>query len=249
MRDGALTSNAGTSTYTHRLSRGKELVVSSTPGNNEVRVRRVAIQVSATRLLVRAHALISSSSGWTKGELARDRHSHPVSPTNPRAVRFCASGALLRAAGEQLGLTIRLCRPGEAAAFVEPEPLAEAYQVVGAVLVESFLPTWGIEPAGDDEYGPTLYLPLRGGGLEVEHRLAWRTVLEEVNDANSVRHKAIAALLRLAAIESGKRIVDLSRPRKNGENSKHHPTPRLPINTAGRRFVAQQRVNRVPSLS
>lgn len=37
------------------------------------------------------------SSGWARGAYARDRHRHRVSPTSPRAVRYCMTGALIRA--------------------------------------------------------------------------------------------------------------------------------------------------------
>jgi hypothetical protein len=183
--------------------------VADTAGGNE-KSERLATATAAGRLLVQAHELVQASRGWTKRALARDRHSHPVSPTSDRAVRFCASGALLRAAGERFGFSLRPARKNESATFVAPEPLAEAYRVVGAVIVESFFPIFGIEVADDDDQGLTVSVPLLHlGEDDWPERMSWRELLETVNDARGVGHQAIVGLLRLSIVEAAERIFDV----------------------------------------
>lgn len=58
--------------------------------------RRKDLLQDAPLLLLYAEALLRYR-GWTRGAYARDRHGHPVNPTSARAVRFCATGALIRA--------------------------------------------------------------------------------------------------------------------------------------------------------
>lgn len=60
----------------------------------------------AARIVDRAIALCGERSGWTKKYFARDRSSHPVQATSPRATRFCLAGALIRAGGEELGIEL-----------------------------------------------------------------------------------------------------------------------------------------------
>jgi hypothetical protein len=54
------------------------------------------------QIITRALEIISEESRWTRGSLARLADSKPCASRNPRAVRFCAVGALNRAAGELL---------------------------------------------------------------------------------------------------------------------------------------------------
>jgi hypothetical protein len=44
--------------------------------------------------------LVENRMTWTRGTLARDRKSREVKPTDPRAVRWCAAGAIRKAAPE-----------------------------------------------------------------------------------------------------------------------------------------------------
>ena len=60
-------------------------------------------RLKALVLLAEAAQLIGDRRNWTTRALARDRHSHPVSPASERAVRWCLGGALLRAASERIG--------------------------------------------------------------------------------------------------------------------------------------------------
>jgi hypothetical protein len=54
----------------------------------------------ALPLLARAHELVSKPGGWTQGVFARAGNGRPVPLTSEKAVRFCISGAVLRAANE-----------------------------------------------------------------------------------------------------------------------------------------------------
>jgi hypothetical protein len=54
------------------------------------------------QIISRALEIISHESKWTRGSMARLVDGKPCASLNPRAVRFCAVGALYRAAGELL---------------------------------------------------------------------------------------------------------------------------------------------------
>ena len=56
------------------------------------------------QIIVRALELISDDSRWTGGAMARDARRRSCSAYAPQAVRFCALGAIARAAFELLGL-------------------------------------------------------------------------------------------------------------------------------------------------
>ncbi len=55
------------------------------------------------QIISRALELVSNEGTWAKGALARRADGMPCAPMHPRAVRFCAVGALQRAAGELFG--------------------------------------------------------------------------------------------------------------------------------------------------
>jgi len=55
------------------------------------------------QIIVRALELISDDSKWTEGTDARDARRRPCRVEAPEAVRFCAVGALARAAFELTG--------------------------------------------------------------------------------------------------------------------------------------------------
>lgn len=46
--------------------------------------------------LIAARALIEKPEFWIKGTLARDERGNYVNPTDPRAIQFCAVGAVTR---------------------------------------------------------------------------------------------------------------------------------------------------------
>lgn len=90
----------------------------------------------ALRVLERADELLEERSGWTRHEWARDRHSRPVTITNPRAARYCLGGAVFRAGHELLGVELPDWEP---AAIRPPLPLGIAF--VALVAVDD--PCWG----------------------------------------------------------------------------------------------------------
>ncbi len=50
-----------------------------------------------TQVIERARAYVALRSGWTRYTLALTRNNRDCDPTDPRAARFCAFGALVRA--------------------------------------------------------------------------------------------------------------------------------------------------------
>jgi len=54
------------------------------------------------QIISRALEIISDETKWTRGAMARLVDGKPCASLNPRAARFCAVGALNRAAGELL---------------------------------------------------------------------------------------------------------------------------------------------------
>jgi hypothetical protein len=55
--------------------------------------------VKEVDIIKKARELISDPKRWTKGAGARDKHGDPVPITNPGAVCWCVSGALVHVAG------------------------------------------------------------------------------------------------------------------------------------------------------
>ena len=55
------------------------------------------------QIILRALEIVSDESRWTAATLARDQHGRSCPVQAPEAVRFCAVGALARAAFELLG--------------------------------------------------------------------------------------------------------------------------------------------------
>jgi len=56
------------------------------------------------QIIARALEIVSDETKWTRGSMARLADSKPCGCLNPRAVCFCAVGALNRAAGEVLAV-------------------------------------------------------------------------------------------------------------------------------------------------
>lgn len=142
-----------------------------------------AARVAADRLLARAAQLIAEPSGWTKRELARDRHSKRVSPSSERAVHFCAGGALLRATSEQFEVGFCLGEAGDELvgdAWVLPLALAHYY------LGRAFL---------------LLYVPSADLASEQPNAVAdtkWLEVVNTVNDAPAIKHRHVVAGFEVA---------------------------------------------------
>ena len=55
------------------------------------------------QIILRALEIVSDENKWTAATLARDQHGRSCAFQAPEAVRFCAVGALARAALELLG--------------------------------------------------------------------------------------------------------------------------------------------------
>src|SRR5271169_2631949 len=82
------------------------------------------------QIIARALEIISDESKWTRGSMARMADGKACACLNPRAVRFCAVGALNRAAGEILAAN-RFYHASEA----EHEVLAANNEARGLALV------------------------------------------------------------------------------------------------------------------
>jgi hypothetical protein len=55
------------------------------------------------QIIARALEIVSDETKWTRGSMARTADGKACASLDPLAVRFCAVGALFRAAGELLG--------------------------------------------------------------------------------------------------------------------------------------------------
>ena len=159
----------------------------------------------AASLLQRASQLIDQRSGWTRDHFARDRHSHPVSPSSKRAVRFCVGGALLRATHEQFGITFVLPRAGEQPERFQFEPLQQAYRLLGLALA-SLLLKQGVTVREEQVGGESqlvLGLPesVEGAGVR-EERMSWETFVHALNDDRRIKHGQILTALLVAMIHA-----------------------------------------------
>jgi hypothetical protein len=158
-------------------------------------------------LIARTLELVATPAHWTRGHFARDRHSHPVSPTSPRAHRFCVGGALWRAAGERFGFTISVRGDGDS--FAPPIALELAYRGVGLALVEHLGTRFHLavreEDRDDDVLMPTLILR-DISGVRIEATTTWIVATNCLNDWRRVRHDDVLAALQtaLAAVERGR---------------------------------------------
>lgn len=72
--------------------------------------------ISVADVLERAADLIEPEGAWTQGWFARDKEGEEVNITSPRAVCFCALGAIGRIAGDFGSFTWRVREFAEAAA-------------------------------------------------------------------------------------------------------------------------------------
>jgi hypothetical protein len=69
------------------------------------------------QVLLGARALVEMRSTWTRHCLALTRNRRECDPTDPRAVRFCAYGALVRSAYDLTGDTTRAGLPAGSVAM------------------------------------------------------------------------------------------------------------------------------------
>ena len=151
----------------------------------------------AFHLILVARDIVDTPGAWTRKRLARDKHSHPVSPTSERAVRFCLSGALLRAASEEFGFSIQVVASGEPESFQAPQSLMSAYREVAL----SFPGIGGLIEERELEEGqlsePILAIP-SVKVVQGENELTWRHLVEAVRRAGGHLHERSAAALELS---------------------------------------------------
>ena len=133
--------------------------------------------------------------------LARDRHSHPVSPTSERAVRFCLSGALIRAAGEEFGFAVKLVKASEPVTFEPSEPLVAAYRAAALAFFRVFVA--GVEiselPGEPGKIGlaKTVWREEDGTPHELAD-VSWVALVEAANDMDEVSFPLIRMTLLVA---------------------------------------------------
>lgn len=167
-----------------------------------------ALREETRRLLERAAELVEERSHWTKRAFARDRHSHPVSASSERAERFCAGGALLRAASEQFGITFdtgaRLALTPDGVIVTEIEeiglpPLTATYQLLAHAFEWIILRPVGIRirvQRSDDGFVPTIVLPAADETGAIEEETSWSALVHTFND--HARHEWVLDAFTLA---------------------------------------------------
>jgi len=85
-----------------------------------------------TQVVERARAYVALRSSWTRYTLALTRNNRDCDPTDPRAARFCAFGALVRASYEITGDVDQARRlAGQTAIWMTGRETAEeAYEAI-----------------------------------------------------------------------------------------------------------------------
>jgi hypothetical protein len=85
-----------------------------------------------TQLIERARALVAVRSNWTRYTLALTRNNRDCEPTDAKAARFCAYGALVRAAYDLTGSADQARRlAGQAAMWITGRQTPEeAYEEI-----------------------------------------------------------------------------------------------------------------------
>lgn len=149
-------------------------------------------------ILVRAVTLIETPRSWTRRALARDRHSHPVSPTSKRAVRYCVGGALLRAAAERFDFEVKIAKAPDWSTVVHADDVIGAYRVLGEVMARLLLGEDVVEQNKDDWTKAIIRLRVGKGKREGEvvDEADWPAVVHTMNDHKTVSHAAVLLCLR-----------------------------------------------------
>lgn len=143
--------------------------------------------VQAISIVERALELCGQRSGWTRRVLARDRHSHEVDVTSPRACRFCAAGALIRATTE-----LHRWQPEIAAEelFSPPPGLMIAFRFCGEY--------FGLILVG---YGFAVEFDQERPVIKTERRqipASWLQIVTTANDLPRLGHGAVVMALKAA---------------------------------------------------
>lgn len=155
---------------------------------------------TAARILLEARKLISTPQTWTRRAFARDRHSHPVSPTSDRAVRFCVGGALIRAAGEAFDFDVTLST--NAPALVPPLSLLRAYQRLGETMAALLLEPDALEITGKDWTTPAVRRQIGEGRRRraVIEETDWPSIVHTLNNHKAVSYGAVRVCLHGALV-------------------------------------------------
>lgn len=158
----------------------------------------------ARALLRRASQLVAKRGGWTKEKLARDRHSHPVSPSSGQAVRFCVGGALLRAVSECFGVRFKVGDRDD----INEQPWFAAYALANRYLGQALM-TFLLSPeavrVSEQRVGSDWEVELAAGGEQRHEPVAktsWAAIVQTLNDHRKVKHRDIVGGLALAQLFS-----------------------------------------------
>jgi hypothetical protein len=160
-------------------------------------------RLEALVLLGDAAQLIQDRRKWTRRALARDRHSHPVSPASERAVRWCLGGALLRAASERISFDF----DEDADGTTWPTSLRLAFLELAKTVAEYTRP---IEMVGSEEFlAPT--------GQRRRTRMAPWDLVYGLNDSG-FRHETLLQLVLVTLQRLDEQIFRSARrrPKKRG---------------------------------
>jgi hypothetical protein len=169
----------------------------------------------ARALLVRAKGEVTSPNRWTRGAYARDGRGRPTEPCAGKAVRLCASGALMVAEHEIHGTRItRRGRPGfyfETAEgdYVGPERFLIALEQLATALLRECIHEAAVRRVRQKSEW-ALGTPLND--------LRWRVAdfLNLLNDHSLIRHRNIVRAFEQAVMS----LEELERRTHRGEERK-----------------------------
>ncbi len=174
------------------------------------RVRREAL-----KLLEHARELIATPGQFTCRASARDRHLHPVAFNSPRAVRFCAGGALLRAEADLHGLgyaamdedyTFRPLRLEWAFAYLGENLARAQIHKRGPILIDYEL----LEAAAPE----ILRLAALLRELQPSSHVGWAAAVFALNEERTVSHSQILAAYEEAIADAQRELQPRSWRRK-----------------------------------
>lgn len=69
--------------------------------------------MTVDEVLRKARAKIRLKKNWCQGYIARDKFGHPISAIDPKAVQWCALGAVRAVVGPEVDLTRHIRRLGD----------------------------------------------------------------------------------------------------------------------------------------
>lgn len=154
-------------------------------------------RTTTTAELTRAAAIVEGAlnlcgkrGGWTRRYFARDRHSHEVVYSSPRAIRFCVAGAICRAGLDTFGMEVNPLDALEGAPV--PRDVRLAFEACGRAFVDPLI-ALGID------------VEVIGEGVVVHEsddtpwcRLAWPELVDFANEHPKTRHAMVVQALTSA---------------------------------------------------